>query len=871
MGRATEPLTGGVVTNKDPALLAPGELSAARNTYYIPGSQALTRAKGRTLFGAVATATAGNPASVVGLRDMKFDNGNHYLIAHASTSYLTAAVGATGTFASLVASIGAGTQLESAHFRNRFFLFNGTSANEGELGSNRVAFLSATATGTSLSVRQHGMLPVSEQPFITTATGSFALTTATGFYEYWTTEVAQVTQDGAMIKLESGFTGDPKTMFVDASSTVPIIQRHNIKNQGFSTSWRVYRSPKKDSDRPEDKKFPIGFMIAENATSVTSVADTTTVTATGFFFPVSFNSGVTYFKDWTNAGNATGAGADDAAYASGVVPSAISFSTIFRQQQGYYGFPFTGISGQIRGIEVVAEAYVASGSAPMGLTVTIGPNRRADGGYSGSSQITHNHVWYSRFGDTVASKTVLVTATAAGSPQVLTLGGSADRWYQPSQAGLSDLDFNSNFMVVLEVAEPGKSMGVDYVKVKVHYAATIDSVIQFPTVVYTFGDIVAQVSKNGPPPSSSTGDLYEDSLVVNDVDQPANIKYSYPGDPEAFPDTYLIDFETEDNDRVRLIKTVNDRLVVALDRSVWRVNYLPSERDASFDTAKCKQAISRTYGCVNPMCACIFSPTGGTELLAMVSHNGIWSTNGHSFDFISDMHDWRQIMSLSSTSTPIALINDPELKLLRFYFRNDSYSNETYLCLPLSYAPEHMEGGRLKSGGFIHMRNYDSGAGGTYASLESAWAVPRTNGDTSIYLGYGGTATAAGAGRAFIESGSTIPANDPAYQYTTRRMYLAGFANEWRLGDLYAYSRQTGTQSFTYTPLTIKTGDSAGEVTQTAKSISVSASERLTKVPFSIGAEGMRLSFSVTAGHDDLAKEFLVLDGEDFGEEDSGK
>ena len=46
MSRRVEPLDKGLVTIRDPALLKPGELSFIRNAVYLPGSQALQRAKG---------------------------------------------------------------------------------------------------------------------------------------------------------------------------------------------------------------------------------------------------------------------------------------------------------------------------------------------------------------------------------------------------------------------------------------------------------------------------------------------------------------------------------------------------------------------------------------------------------------------------------------------------------------------------------------------------------------------------------------------------------------------------------------------------------------------------------------------------------
>ena len=133
MPQVLEALVGGLVTSRDPALLKEGELSALQNCFYVPNAQALTRALGRTSFGTVAAGI-----SAVGLRDLKFDNGDHYLISHASASYYRAAVGdgPAAPFTSIFASA-TGASLETIQRENRFFLLNGTNINQA-------AYLSAT-------------------------------------------------------------------------------------------------------------------------------------------------------------------------------------------------------------------------------------------------------------------------------------------------------------------------------------------------------------------------------------------------------------------------------------------------------------------------------------------------------------------------------------------------------------------------------------------------------------------------------------------------------------------------------------------------------------------------------------------------------
>jgi len=75
----------------------------------------LHRARGRSAWGTVTGA-----CDIVGLKDMKFDNGDHYLVAAASGQYTTAAVTA-GATTGILTAITLGTSLERVQFRNRFY------------------------------------------------------------------------------------------------------------------------------------------------------------------------------------------------------------------------------------------------------------------------------------------------------------------------------------------------------------------------------------------------------------------------------------------------------------------------------------------------------------------------------------------------------------------------------------------------------------------------------------------------------------------------------------------------------------------------------------------------------------------------------
>jgi hypothetical protein len=128
-------------------------------------------------------------SAINGLVDIKFDNGNHYLVAEAAGGVrYRAPVGDTGTWAS-AENVTTGAYLDAVHYQNKYFLLNGANL-------NRVWYLPATAVSTTPSFRQHGMNPVISAPGISTAAGTATVDSA-GYYEYWTTEVAHIFKDAA--------------------------------------------------------------------------------------------------------------------------------------------------------------------------------------------------------------------------------------------------------------------------------------------------------------------------------------------------------------------------------------------------------------------------------------------------------------------------------------------------------------------------------------------------------------------------------------------------------------------------------------------------------------------------------------------------
>ncbi len=205
------------------------------------------------------------------------------------------------------------------------------------------------------------------------------------------------------------------------------------------------------------------------------------------------------------------------------------------------------------------------------------------------------------------------------------------------------------------------------------------------------------VPLNGPPPIASTGDIYEDSLVLNDVSDLRAVKYSVEDTPDAFPSINRIRFETKEQDEVRLIRRLGNTVMVVLRDSLWRINILPRPEDSSFEVARIKDEIDGAFGCVGPLAGDTFSWGGGFRL-AYISLHGVVVTDGASWDILTDDLDWSATFNVSMLSKAV-LRNNPEQYRLELYAPSVN-SNVNNVCYFLHYHPSHAKaasGGNLRA------------------------------------------------------------------------------------------------------------------------------------------------------------------------------
>jgi hypothetical protein len=200
-----------------------------------------------------------------------------------------------------------------------------------------------------------------------------------------------------------------------------------------------------------------------------------------------------------------------------------------------------------------------------------------------------------------------------------------------------------------------------------------------------------------PAPNATTGDLFQGSVVLNDPADEGIIRYSLPGWPEYFPKPYFLKLDAnKKRDRVRLVRRVGQILVVGLQSTMKRVNYLPTELDVDPRGGLAHEDLATDHGCVGPMAACTFDPDSGGPTLAYISAKGIHATDGVTARFINTDLDWDNTVDVNNLSTCILRNYSRENWLVLFYAPAGTSHGKNTRALIFSYDPK-----RIKEDGML--------------------------------------------------------------------------------------------------------------------------------------------------------------------------
>lgn len=649
MASTPEPLSGGLVTARDPSLLEAGELTQADDLMYIPGSPSLHRCFGKELL-----STTGLTAPK-GIAYCGFDSARDQLALLAAGALYH--LPADGTGAVTFMRNQGGSTLDAVHYNDRHYLLTGAE--------NRVLL----GNGAH---RAHGLLPVASPPgLVHSAIGGAFPVAVPGVYTYWTTEVYIDATTGETI--ESTNNGAVAAISVTATTSTVTISRPPQINPG-ATHWRVYRSALGGG-------YPVGYRIAERLMSSTDPnvpADTVIDGAsqnTGFLFPVNVssildNNVIRYIlhadgnlpvcaNSWTNPGNVT---ADDAANAVWNATSCPAGSLPIAALE-MSGFAFAGaVRDPVQKIEIEVQAQ--------------------------SLALDANAIQFSFSGDAggnIYHRTATVGIGTALTTNVATI--HSDPAF-PMHASM----FGTGFRLY---AHTWRFSQIDYIKINVYHAGTTADVSTlFDAIQIRVGGQSVITGANGPPPSATTGDIFQESLVLNDVANPSRIAYSMAGNPEAFPSPYILNLQTKDKDRLTCIRTIGSVCVFGLSSQVWRANYLPREEDAEFDRGRCTEVIDADNGILGPFGATKFV-LGGRLSLFYLSRSGPRMTDGFGCETANEDLDWPNTVDLAQLGSAVVVNNADNQEILVYYIPTGGTTLSK--CLRFQYHATHLKNGKLKA------------------------------------------------------------------------------------------------------------------------------------------------------------------------------
>jgi len=793
-----EPLNGGLVTARDASLLQPGELAVAEDVMLLPASPTLHKAFGRSRFNSTAL------ANIDGLAYADFDTALDKVVAVANGSYYTAPAAEAGVFTLLTGN--AGASLDSVSLMDKTVLFSG--------GVHNIVLLN---DGTQ---RRQGLNPVTAsvgaQHLSTGGTWPLGATSVPKYYEYWTTEVVKTLLD----EVESSFEGTPITVNVTTTASHVSLIAPNTTNPS-ATHWRIYRSNGKSNST--DVAFPLGFLIADVpigtrsfedgivqtvALTLPTVAESPTIDIIPSQFPSSY---VNKVKAWLTPNNAL---LDDAALAttpvlarSGSNPQTVDISWLLLRTFNFpvVGSPITNIQLQVEGSKT-SDCYLMAGlSWDAGVTFT---------------------------------QFITIPFTTSNSTVVI------DSLWPPFGSVIgrvwSGEDFtNINFRVLFFASgAPGAAAtaSIDFVKIAItHSGTTASQTTPFPSLQLTVGGRLISISANGLPPRATTADLFQGSILMNDIENPTNIAWTIPGTLDSSPILYRMAMD----DKVNCIRSLGSSAVIGGRDSCTRMNYLPVAEDPEFNTGRAIDVFDSDDGIVSGKGAVRFV-LGSYLMLFYVGQTSLKMTNAFSTQTATDDIIWTNLVNLSAITKCFVENNSRNHEILVYY--PAAGSTAVNKILRLSYDSTHLKDGKLK---VVGITNYaaDAATSGTPLS------------ERLIFTTVGGTVYVENRGLSDASGGSILP------KISTREMHQNGIGNSWELQRFGIHHQQGGIIK------TSTTSSLANYPVETTSDQQHSLDTRTTSI-IDNAAAGDGITINITGTDDGLPMEldYLVLYPSDLNE-----
>jgi len=204
-------------------------------------------------------------------------------------------------------------------------------------------------------------------------------------------------------------------------------------------------------------------------------------------------------------------------------------------------------------------------------------------------------------------------------------------------------------------------------------------------------NISAQIGMNGPAPRCSAIEVFEESIIANDLDDPRKTRFSFPGRPHVFPGVYFINHESKEQDVVIAYRVLKNVLGVFLRYGVDRVNWLPRQGDGDFNRGRVKEIVTRQRGLTSRRGITKFQHPMFGEMIAYMSDDGMYITDLRKINFWTSHLNWKKHISNPEVTV---LVDDPDN--WRLVLAHQSPGDETMKRLTyFYYDPAHLtEDGR---------------------------------------------------------------------------------------------------------------------------------------------------------------------------------
>jgi len=651
---------------------------------------------------------------------------------------------------------------------------------------------SGTNAPETLIMRPAGLQPISNAPTVSVQAGpAWSATLGIGYYWFLITEIL-LSDNSNINDVEAGYVANGGQAVVvsitDVSNqfvriTFPIITNDGTNGKNRATNWGVYMSfigPGKAA-YPDPTNMPPAATfkrIAKPSIENTSLDIKFTNTYQDYLLPTVTGAGPDALPQFTNPSGFTTIGGVFAFGTSGSGQSEENALSSFGFLTGapWNTYTVTGIE-----VKVVSRSPGLGTQAGYWIWLDQGPGATSSNRNFGASTywFFYPKIW----------------------------GGQFEKWgisWTPVQIGTLRVIIQKSYTA------SNQELDVDYVAVRVYYtgASAADGSINLdgpPYQVVTYrSQIGTTVSDpaNFIIPSASTGDIFQGSLVLNDVTNPSTLRYSIAGAPESFPAPYKIVFDSKNKDIITYIRRIGQILLVGMRDSIKRVNYLPTEVDADFGKGIAHEDIVVDHGIVGPLAATLFDLKGSGVVCGYVSYNGFNYTDGVStrpFNLDIKIED---LVNTDALFTSILRVYPREKWLVFYYCPKNAAGTHTKntRAIVFSYSAD-----KIKNGTFLPVTGPLSISARSAASAKLG-GVPylltghQTNG--TVYIEDNGIIQPS---TYQVHDENDILASAPiAPSIITRKIYPAGYDQDTQVQRTYILYDALGT--YTQIPCTLVSG-----------------------------------------------------------------